>query len=196
MLRMLSRNSRLGRTEKNKRDKFNTHHLAQLFNDKSQDVRFFNLLTTRRILCRFLRSNVKDSYQIKESSKLVYLNTLKCTALRCCNSKLAVRLQMTSWYLQTFSFIEACIYSIEILINEIIFPVSSANTQALYPHRITKKSPTCAGSRRILNCNQQRSHSEDEYGNSSKPKRRDTQRKIYIPSDETNRCRNQWASQL
>lgn len=79
-----------------KRDKFNTHHLAQLFNDKNQDVRVFNLLTTKRILCRYLRKNVKNSYQISEPSKLIYLNTLKCTALRCSNSKLAVRLQMTS----------------------------------------------------------------------------------------------------
>lgn len=96
MLKMLSKNSKVGRTEVNKRDKFNTYHLRALFSGKDNQIVHHNLKTTRLLLSRHLRQNVMDSRQISDDNKALYLNTMKCSVLRCSNRALAVRLQMAA----------------------------------------------------------------------------------------------------
>ena len=66
MMRMLSKNSKVGRSEVNKRDKFNTFHLKLLISTPERDLSRYNLNTTREILNRHLRSNVHNSQQITE----------------------------------------------------------------------------------------------------------------------------------
>jgi hypothetical protein len=96
MLRLLSKDSKVGRTEINKRDKFNTYHLRALLGGEDSAVIRSNLRTTRRILSRHLRRNVLQSRQISDPNKTLYLDTMKCSALRCLHQSLAVRLQMSS----------------------------------------------------------------------------------------------------
>lgn len=96
MLKMLSKNSKVGRTEVNKRDKFNTYHLRALFSSKDAQLIAHNLKTTRVILSRHLRQNVLSSRQISDCNKALYLNTMKCSVLRCSNKALAVRLQIAA----------------------------------------------------------------------------------------------------
>jgi hypothetical protein len=50
---------------------------------------------TRKIFTKYARDEVFDSYQIKDENKLLYLNTMKCAALRFANRKLAKRLQIS-----------------------------------------------------------------------------------------------------
>ncbi len=95
MLKNLSKSSKVGRTEINKRDKFNTYHLRLLFNGKDDELVSHNLRTTRKILSKYLRDNVLSSKQISDQNKILYLSTMKCSGLRCANKKLAVRLQMS-----------------------------------------------------------------------------------------------------
>jgi hypothetical protein len=95
MLKLLSRDSKVGRTEVNKRDKFNTYHLRVLLGGRDPEITKKNLRTTRRILSRYLRRNVFFSKQITIANKSLYLNTMKCSALRCLHQSLAVRLQMS-----------------------------------------------------------------------------------------------------
>ena len=64
MLKQLSKKSKVGRTEVNKRDKFNTYFLRLLFETNDQEISQFNLKTTRRILTKNLRSNILNSKQI------------------------------------------------------------------------------------------------------------------------------------
>jgi hypothetical protein len=96
MQRLLSRKSRVGRSEVNKRDKFNTFHLKAMVETGDLEEIAHNLRTTRKILNKHLRSNVLESRQIDSESKLIYMNTLKCCSLRCSNKKLAVRLQIAN----------------------------------------------------------------------------------------------------
>lgn len=96
MLKLLSKDSKVGRTEVNKRDKFNTYHLRALFGGKDPQLVSRNLRTTRAILSRHLRANVLGSRQISDRNKALYLNTMKCSVLRCSNRALAVRLQMAA----------------------------------------------------------------------------------------------------
>ena len=96
MLKLLSKNSKVGRTEVNKRDKFNTYHLRALFGGKDAQLLAHNLRTTRALLSTHLRQNVLASRQISDRNKALYLNTMKCSVLRCSNRALAVRLQMAA----------------------------------------------------------------------------------------------------
>jgi flagellar motor component MotA len=95
MLKLLSKDSKVGRNEVNKRDKFNTFHLRLLLSGRDAELVRANLRVTRRILARHLRHNVLQSRQITPAHKAIYLNTMKCSALRCLHQGLAVRLQMS-----------------------------------------------------------------------------------------------------
>jgi hypothetical protein len=64
MQRLLSRKSRVGRSEVNKRDKFNTFHLKAMVETGDLEEIVHNLRTTRKILNKHLRSNVLESRQI------------------------------------------------------------------------------------------------------------------------------------
>lgn len=96
MMRLLNRKSRKGRNEVNKRDKFNTFHLKAMLESGDFEETAYNLMTTRNILNKHLRHNVLESSQIDDKSKLVYMNTLKTSSLRCSNKHLAVRLQIAN----------------------------------------------------------------------------------------------------
>lgn len=95
MLKTLSKNSKVGTVEKNKRDKFNTFHLKMMFDTKDKKILKHNLKITNLVLNKLLRKNVLNSKQITGRNKIVYLNTLKCSSLRCINKKLVTRLQMS-----------------------------------------------------------------------------------------------------
>ena len=90
----LRQRSKVGRHEENKRDKFNTHHLRALVSSGDERLDSFNLRAVRRTLNKNLRKNVMESHQITDENKLIYLNTLKCSALRCCSKKLVTRLEI------------------------------------------------------------------------------------------------------
>jgi len=92
MLKTLSKGSKVGNVEINKRDKFNTFHLKMMFDTKDKKIIKHNLKTTKCILNQYLRKNVLFSKQITNKNKIVYLNTLKCSSLRCINKSLVTRL--------------------------------------------------------------------------------------------------------
>ena len=94
MKAQLRQRSRVGRREENKRDKFNTHHLKALVSSRNPQLDSFNLRAVHKTLNKWLRSNVMESHQISPENKLIYLNTLKCSVLRCCSKKLVTRLEM------------------------------------------------------------------------------------------------------
>jgi len=75
-------------------DSFNFEHLKALFLNCSPSTTTKNLRTTQKLLSKYLRKDVFSSRQIKdEESQLLYLNTLKCSSIRCMNKDLALRLQ-------------------------------------------------------------------------------------------------------
>ena len=84
-------------TDYKRRDRFNTIHLSQMFKTTDPELQLFNLQTTRKLLGKWMRSEIMKSKQIEGHSKIVYLNSLKCSAIRCANPNLAVRLQMSLW---------------------------------------------------------------------------------------------------
>ena len=86
--------SKVDMREKNKRDKFNTHHLRALVNTGNPQLDSFNLRAVRKTLAKHLRRNVMESHQISHENKLIYLNTLKCSVLRACNKSLVARLEI------------------------------------------------------------------------------------------------------
>lgn len=70
-------------------------HLQALFFNCPQQVSSHNLRILKNLLKKKLRKETLASVQIQDKNKLVYLNTLKSTALRCSNKGLAIRLQLS-----------------------------------------------------------------------------------------------------
>ena len=76
---------------------FNTHHLKMIVNTSDREVNSSNLKSLRKIINKHLRINIlEQSPQIAKHNKLLYLNSLKCSSLRCVNKTLATRLQMNA----------------------------------------------------------------------------------------------------
>lgn len=91
-------NSKKARRNPNKvRDDVNTHHLKLMVNTEDKGVNSTNLKSLRKIISKHLRRNIlEQSPQIAKLNKLLYLNSLKCSSLRCINKTLATRLQMNA----------------------------------------------------------------------------------------------------
>jgi hypothetical protein len=75
---------------------YNTHELRTLFERTDKKLTTHNLKVSQQIFNRHLRKEILNSPQLKDkdTSKLTYLNTLKCSSLRFCNKGLALRLRM------------------------------------------------------------------------------------------------------
>jgi hypothetical protein len=83
----------------NNADNFKKDIFDQLIQKDRKDPRCakVNRLVIRKMLSSNLRRDIMNSSQLKnDESRLIYLNTLKCTVLRCVNGSLTSRLQMGS----------------------------------------------------------------------------------------------------
>jgi hypothetical protein len=95
MMEMLEKKKREKKTLKDKKDGFNTSHLKAMFNSCSSEDAAHNLKVSKQIFNKALRKEVFESIQIPEDNQTLYLNTLKCAALRFSNRSLALRLQLS-----------------------------------------------------------------------------------------------------
>lgn len=95
MMEMLNKKAKKEENPKDFRDRFNVSHLEALFSNCPPEVSSFNLRVAKRLFNKQLRKEILTSYQIKGHNKAIYLNTLKCSGLRFCNKKLALRLQLS-----------------------------------------------------------------------------------------------------